>query len=231
MKMKTLSVLAGVSAPLIMAAPSDAGFVGINWTKKPNAFGLMTVNVYAEFTNAGADQMQAVAGTPNAPLNITVIGGSFWNQNFGADQAPQAALVAAFPSLAYDSFYTIGRKVIDPPGGEPNALNLVNMPVLAGTSVSTSNGSWGLVPPTAGQGNPFDGVNSFPGNGNILIGQFSMEIPATGTYGIVGQFLLQYVSDGEVGQSYVSFENIVPTPGALGLLGVAGLIGRRRRRR
>ena len=201
MKMKTLSVLAGVSAPLIMAAPSDAGFVGTYVTKKDNAFNLMTVNVYAEFDNPGADWMQAVAGT---------------------------ALIAVFPSLAYDSFFTIGIKALAT--GSVNALNLVNMPILAGTSVSTVNGSWGLVPPTAAQGNPFDPANSFPGNGSILIGQFSTEV-GVDPYGIVGQFLIQYVSDGAIGQSYVSFENIVPTPGALGLLGAAGLIGRRRRRR
>jgi hypothetical protein len=231
MKMKTLAVLAGVSAPLIASAPSDAGFVGISWTKKPNAYNLMVVNVYAEFDNPGADHMQAVAGTPLNPMDITVIGGSFYNHAFGGDQAPQAALVAAFPDLAFDSFYTIGRKVIDPPGADLNVLNLVNMPVLSGTGVHTINGAYGLVPPNGPQGDPFDSVNNFPGNGSILIGQFSMEIPATGTYGIQGAFYLQYVSDGTVGNSYVSFENIVPTPGALGLLGIAGLIGRRRRRR
>ena len=229
MKMKTLSVLAGVSAPLIMAAPSDAGFVGTYVTKKDNAFNLMTVNVYAEFDNPGADWMQAVAGTPGAPMNISVVGGGvFYNNQFGSDQAPGTALIAVFPSLAYDSFFTIGIKALAT--GSVNALNLVNMPILAGTSVSTVNGSWGLVPPTAAQGNPFDPANSFPGNGSILIGQFSTEV-GVDPYGIVGQFLIQYVSDGAIGQSYVSFENIVPTPGALGLLGAAGLIGRRRRRR
>ena len=225
MKVKTLSVLAGLSAPLIMTVPTDAGFVGVYHVKKANPFDLITVNVYAEFDNPGGDWMQAVAGTPGSPLNVTVIGGTFYNNQFGSDQAPGTALVGVFPSLAYDSFFTIGIKALAT--GAVNALNLVNMPVLAGTSVSTTNGSWGLVPPTAAQGNPFDPANSFPGNGSILIGQFST---ADGV-GIVGQFLIQYVSDGVVGQSYVSFENIVPTPGALGLLGLAGLVGIRRRRR
>jgi hypothetical protein len=229
MKMKTLAVLAGVSAPLIATVPTDAGFVGVYVTKKANVYDLMTLNVYAEFDNPGGDQMQAVAGTPGAPLNITVIGGgTFYNNAAGSDQAPSTFLVGLIPSLAYDSFFTIGIKAL--PAGSVNALNLVNMPVLAGTSVNTTNGSWGLVPPTAPQGNPFDPVNAFPGNGSLLIGQFSTAV-STESYGIVGQFLIQYVSDGEVAQSYVSFENIVPTPGALGLLGVAGLIGRRRRRR
>ena len=78
MKMKTLAVLAGVSAPLILTGPSDAGFVGVKALKKLDgeAFGLWVVNVYAEFDNPGGDWMQSVAGTPNQPLNITVIGGS-----------------------------------------------------------------------------------------------------------------------------------------------------------
>jgi hypothetical protein len=55
MKLRTLAVAAGVGAPLILAGPSDAGFLGIYVVKKFNEFQLMTVNVYAEFDNPGAD--------------------------------------------------------------------------------------------------------------------------------------------------------------------------------
>jgi hypothetical protein len=212
-----------------MTAPSDAAFVGIKTVGKPNAFNLWVCNVYAEFDNPGNDWMQAVAGTPNVALNLTVVGGVFWNQQFGGDKAPGTALIAAFPSLAFDSFYTIGMKAVAT--GVVDVTTLVNMPVLAGSQISTQNGSWAVVPPTAAQGNPFDAVNSFPGNGQILIGQFSMEIPAEGTYGIQGSFLAQYVSDGVVSSSTETFSHFVPSPGALGLLGAAGLISRRRRRR
>jgi hypothetical protein len=217
MKMRTLSVLAGISAPLIMTAPG-----------KPNAFGLWVCNVYAEFDNPGNDWMQAVAGTPDVSLNLTVVGGTFYNHQFGGDKAPGTALIAAFPSLAFDSFYTMGVKAVA--AGVTDLTNLVNMPALAGSQISTNNGSWAIVPPTAAQGNPFDPVNTFPGNGQILIGQFS-AVSTTALIGIQGSFLAQYVSDGVVSTSIESFEHFIPSPGALGLLGAAGLISRRRRRR
>jgi hypothetical protein len=228
MKMKTLSVLAGISAPLIATAGADAGFVGVKVVAKPNAFGLLVCNVYAEFNNPGNDAMQAVAGTPGAPLSITVVGGTFWNQpTFGGDLAPNSALFALFPSLAYDTFVTIGVKATGPLGQPANGTTLVNYPQpIAGTVSATTNGSWAILGPLA-QGNPFDPINSYPGNGQLLIGQFST---AQGT-GIQGTFLLQYVSDGVVTASVESFAHFIPTPGALGLLGAAGLIGLRRRRR
>jgi hypothetical protein len=227
MKMKTLSVLAGISAPLIATAGAEAGFVGIVVNEKPNAFGLFVCNVYAEFDAAG-DAMQAVAGTPGAPLSVTVVGGSFWNQpTFGGDLAPNSALFGLFPSLAYDTFVTIGVKATGPLGQPANGTTLVNYPQpIAGTSTATSNGSWAILGPLP-QGDPFDPINSYPGNGLLLIGQFST---ANGT-GIQGSFLMQYVSDGVVTASVESFAHFIPTPGALGLLGAAGLIGCRRRRR
>ncbi len=233
MKMKTLSVLAGISAPLIATAAADAGFVGIKVTKKPNTLGLMVVNVYAEFDNQGGDWMQAVAGSLLSPLSISVIGGTFYNTpNTGGDTAPTTFLVGIFPSLAFDTFVTIGVKQVGaPPVGQPfDGTTLVNYPQpIAGTGTFTSNGSWAILGPLA-QGNPFDPINSFPGNGQVLIGQFSATITPQ-LLGIQGTFLLQYVSDGVVTATTESFANFIPTPGALGLLGAAGLIGRRRRRR
>jgi hypothetical protein len=228
MKMKTLSVLAGISAPLIATAAADAGFVGVKVVAKPNEFGLFVCNVYAEFDNAGNDAMQAVAGTPDAPLSITVVGGTFWNHAVGTDLAPASFAVNFYPSLAFDSFYTIGVKEVGANGQPVNSTTLVgNIPQpLAGTSIATTNGSWAILGPLP-QGDPFDPINSYPGNGQVLIGQFST---ADGT-GIVGTFLIQYVSDGVVTASVESFAHFIPTPGALGLLGAAGLIGFRRRRR
>jgi hypothetical protein len=109
MKVRTLAVLAGVGMPLIATGAAPATYLGIYAVEKPNPYGLLTVNVYAEFDNPGGDRWESAGGAPGSPLNITVLGGSFYNHQFGSNQAPQAALVAAFPSLAYDSFYTAGR--------------------------------------------------------------------------------------------------------------------------
>ena len=233
MKVKTLSVLAGISAPLIMTATADAGFVGITTTAKPNSFNLYVVNVYAEFDNAGNDAMQSVAGTPNNPLSISVVGGSFWNHPiFSGDTAPSSALFEFWPSLAYDTFLTIGVKMTGP-GGQPfDGTTLVgNLPLpVAGTSFGTTNGSWAILGPLP-QGNPFDPINSFPGDGRVLIGQFSMEIPADTPYGITGEFIIGVQSDHVIERIDVTFSSVVPTPGALGLIGLAGLLSTRRRHR
>jgi len=232
MKVKTLSVLAGISAPLIMTATADAGFVGITTTAKPNSFNLYVVNVYAEFDNPGNDWMQSVAGTPGTPMSITVIGGSFWNHpTAGGDTAPAAFAVDFYPSLAFDTFVTIGVKMVGVGGQPVDGTTLVNFPQpIAGSSIYTTNGSWALLGPLP-QGDPFNPPDSYPGNGQILIGQFSMEIPADTPYGIVGAFKMGLVSDGVVIGVDVAFSSIVPTPGALGLIGLAGLLSTRRRRR
>jgi MYXO-CTERM domain-containing protein len=235
MKMKTLAVLAGVTAPLILTTGADAGFVGIKLVKKLGAetaggAPLHVINIYAEFDNQGNDSMDGVAGTPGTPLNLTVVGGTFWNRAFGGDTAPSAGLVAVFPDLAFDSFYTIGLK--STAAGVPDTTTVVNMPTLGSnvgpfvTSVFTTNGSWASVPPTAAQADPWD-PTSGGGPGQVLLANLST---INGT-GFIGNFLLQFVADGQGGQASVSFEWPMPTPGGLALLGVAGLLGRRRRRR
>ena len=77
MKAKTLSVLAGVSAPLILSGSTDAGFVGIKTTSKPNDFGIFVVNVYVTFDRPGEDLMMAVAGTSFRPLVVCCVGERF----------------------------------------------------------------------------------------------------------------------------------------------------------
>jgi hypothetical protein len=249
MKVKTLSVLAGISAPLILTGASNANFVGITIIEKPNAYTNMTWNIYAIFDTPdgpgqAGDLMQAVAGTPGSPLNITVwqdeaktIPGTFYQNNFGTDKAPSTQLVGVFPSLAYDTFVTIGIKMTPPadqltltptwPGFGPSSLNL-------------TNDGWAVTPLNP-QGDPFN-PNYVQGNGTILIGQFS----SNDAQYIAGQMLIQWKADkvnndtGDPGpdgildigayQAYVEF-NTVPTPGVLGLLGAAGLIACRRRRR
>jgi len=226
MKMKTLSMLAGVSAPLIATASAPAGFLGITAVSKPNEFGLITVNVYANFDRPGEDFMQAVAGTELAPMLIQVQDGVFYNHVLGTDVAPLTALIAVFPEVAFDTFVTIGVKAVGA-NGQPNDLMTItpDFPTgITGTSLSTTLSGWAITP-GSGADDPFN-ADYFAGNGSVLIGQFST---ADGT-GIGGTFLIQYISNGRNEQSVVSFF-AVPTPGALALLGVAGLVGTRRRRR
>ncbi len=229
MKMKTLAMLAGVSAPMILSGSSDAGFVGIKVVGKDNPFNLLVCNVYAIFDRPGEDFVEAVAGTYNTPMLIEVIGGSFYNTpNLSTDQAPSTFLIGIFPSLAFDTFVTIGVKSVGTAGQPKDNLTITTgFPGITGSVLFTDQAGWGLTP-LADQRDPFNPNASFPGNGQILIGQFT---GTPGSTAITGQFLIQYTSNGQqFVQSAVSFFH-VPSPGALALLGTAALIGARRRRR
>ncbi len=224
MKIKALSLLAGVGAPLILSGSVQAGFTGLSTTSKPNPYGLLVVNVYANFDRPGEDAMVGVAGTPNNPLTVVVEGGVFYNSPFGNDQAPCACFFDLFPELEFDTFVSIGKKTST---GDTTLISPGFPPAgIVGSVFTTVSSGW-VVTPFAPQGNPFDPANSFPGNGQILLAQFST---ANGTE-IHGTFLLKFISNGVQGvQAYVGFTSI-PAPGALALLGAAGLIGTRRRRR
>ncbi len=231
MKMRTLSVLAGVSTPLILTGSASAGFVGLDIVSKENTFGLLVCNVYAVFDNTAGDIMQAVAGLPGQNLVIQVQNGSWFAPAGGTDQAPSTFLVGLFPSLAFDTFVTIGVKQsgTNPQGGGIGVVDQLTLtptfPGFGTSSLTLTNDSWAVTPVNA-QSNPFDPAYA-AGDGRVLIFQGST---ADGT-GIGGEMLLQFVSDGVAGsQAFVSFFH-VPSPGAMALLGTAGLIGARRRRR
>ena len=113
MKIRNLSLLAGVGAPLILAGSASAGFVGVKVVAKSGgqAAGLFVCNVYAVFDRPD-DEMIAVAGTPNNPLLIFVKQGKFYQDPQGASlTAPFLEfLPGASGILAYDTFLTIGTK-------------------------------------------------------------------------------------------------------------------------
>ncbi len=226
MKATTLRTLVGATTPLILTGSVQAGFLGISTVSKPNQFGLLVVNVYAEFDRPGEDYMGAIAGTPNSPLLIQVIGGTFYNHPFGTDRPPQCSPLQecqTFPSFLFDSFVTIGVKAVDP-NGQPvdNMVITPGFPGVSGTSLATTTSGW-AVTPIDPQADPFN-PEYFAGDGRVLIGQFST---ADGS-AIQGTFLTRLTSNGVVQQHIVSFFH-VPGPGALWLLGAAGLLGTRRR--
>ena len=63
MKANTLRMLAGVTAPPILTGSVQAGFLGIKVVSKPNQFGLLVRNIYAEFDRPGRDFFSLSAGT------------------------------------------------------------------------------------------------------------------------------------------------------------------------
>ena len=92
--------------------------------KLKNDHGLVVFNVFGMFSSPGQDKFLTVAGTPQFPMDLHVTGGgTFYQHPLGDDKAPNAIVVAAFPSLAYDTFVTIGVEKLGPPDGQPsNAL-------------------------------------------------------------------------------------------------------------
>ncbi|TDJ58749.1 MAG: hypothetical protein E2O40_01160, partial [Planctomycetota bacterium] len=208
MKTRSLALLAGTGAVLMLGGQASARYLGITTESKPNEYGILTISVYAEFDNPypGADAMQVVVGTQNNPLIIQVEGGTFYNHMYGDGQAtaPDADLVVDFPSLAFDTFITIGVKSVGP-GGQPVDATIVTpgFPGLTGSQIATSESGW-AVTPLAPQGYAFDPV-CFPGDGRVLIGQFSTHDGSA----IHGIMLLQFRSDGVVEQAVVSFGGAV----------------------
>jgi hypothetical protein len=90
----------------------SAEFVGLRVVEVPNPFGLRVFDLYAEF-DLNSDFVYAVAGTPECPLEISIVGGTFFQHPFGGDLPPNSTLFGAFPDLEFDTFVTIGRTADD----------------------------------------------------------------------------------------------------------------------
>ncbi len=230
MKAKTLSVLAGVSAPLILTGSVSAGFVGIKVVGKETGFipgvgELFVCNVYAVFDRPD-DEMIAVAGTPNNPLNIFVKQGKWYQDPQGTNTAPFLQfLPGTSGALAFDTFVTIGTKVDDLFSTLDDVSTTPGFPFGNSSLTATSSTAWFILPSGPGNG----GLGAPNANGQVLIFQGSF-IKDGIAKGIAGQMLLSFTSNGVVGvQALGTFDHQIPTPGALPLLGLAGLGTRRRR--
>jgi len=169
-----------------------------------------------------------MAGTPARPLVIEAVGGTFWQSPLGTNKAPSQAFVNIFPSLAYDTFVTIGVKTRGSGGSGginvPDQLTLTpTFPDIGTGPFILTNDSWAVTPANA-QSNPFNPTYA-AGDGSILIGQFSSADTST----FAGVWLWRAASNGVVIQGVQSFYYV---PGGAGwvVIGVAGLGGRRRKR-
>ncbi len=232
MRVRTLCLLAGTAVPLILTGSAPAGFTGISTASKPNPWGLLTVNVYAEFDrpdpgDGSGDHMLGVFGTPKHPLRIEVIGGTFYQSPFSGDQPPRCEWCGVFPSIAFDTFVTIGVKYVGYENGHQPEDHMVltgEWPGFGDSTLETSNAGWAVIALDA-QSDPFNPLFSFPGNGQILIGQFSTLDGSA----IQGTMLLQFISNGVADEAVVSFLHAIPGPGCLPALALCALTAQRRR--
>ena len=222
MKTKTLSMTAGV-ASLLFAGAASAGYTGMSGeiVAVDGIAGSQTIRVYADFANA-ADQLNAVYGDSTHTLNIDA-SSSFYQNTFGGSVSNDInpALYAAFPSLVYDSWVTIGLE----DNVENQMLHIgVDFDDFAnnGGGITTDNGSWFATPDDA---QVVAGAEL-----RVMIGQFTVMGDAGSVSGVINMQGKNADGSNWVAND-VAFEfgDIVPAPGVLALLGIAGLAGRRRR--
>jgi hypothetical protein len=217
MNVKQLSLLAG-GATMLLAATASADLQGLSYDVVAldgvaGAPAHWTARIYADL-NAG-DRLDAIYGNADNPLSMGTTS-SLYQNSFGGNTsaAINPALYNAFASLVYDSWVTIG---LEDQGG--NALSDIGM-VYGADSVTTNDGSF-YVTPDDSQGQEIDG--------RVLIAQFTTigyDSSLVGTISLQGKN-----ADGSNwGAESVSYDFALPAPGALALLGLAGVAGRRRRR-
>jgi len=210
---KLLGLTAGVGS-LILAGSATADFQGISWTSSSSAYGT-SILIYVD-VEAG-DQLNAVYGDDANALSIDS-GGGFYQNLYGTATVAgmNPAFFPIFPSLVYDSFVTIG--LLTNVGNAMLDIGIDWTTFEAGGAITTSNGSWFATP---------DDNQVYEVGGQVLIGQFTV---ADGD-GVFGSINLQGKNADGSNWSAIGVEfNTIPAPGALALLGLAGIVARRRRK-
>jgi hypothetical protein len=199
-------------------------------SSKPGYAGQSVYNIYAEFSSP-LNQAVGVVGTPSHPFSIFVQGQSaaFYNSaGASGNDAPSATEAQFINDINWDSFYTIGKKL------EPYSTPLIVAP---GTPGPTSTGKWGggaigmnmawTLPPTTPQGAPTP--ETLAVGGRVLLMRLAVNNQAKVIQGSFGVLIFDENGGAEVGGEFKTI--LLPAPGALALLGLAGLAGFSRRRR
>ena len=218
MKITTLSIFAVGS---LIATTAMADYTGLSQDgMMDNDDGTWTTRIYANFSEE-SDQLNAVFGDAVGSLFIDSTAGFYQNAFGGATSASiNPALYDAFPSLRMDSWVSIGLE--DNVGN--NMLDIgINWDDFEnnGGAISTDNGTWFATPDD-------DQVNA-GADLRVLVGQFTMYGLDSHVYGVLN--IQGKQGDFETFQVYgEAFDYEFPAPGALALLGIAGIASRRRRK-
>jgi len=217
MNIKTLSMT--IAAGSLLATGAMADYTGMGYDATNNGDGTWTARIYANF-DAATDELDAVYGDAANLLSISSDGGFYQNMfggNSSADINP--ALYPAFPSLVLDSWVTIGLE--DNVGNNMLNIGIDWSDFEAGGDITSDNGTWFATPDDA---QVLAGADM-----RVMIGQFTMyglDSHVTGLINLQGK-----VGDFETFQETgIAFDFALPAPGALALLGLAGVASRRRRK-
>ena len=218
MKKSTLSLT--IVAGSLIASSAMADYTGLSSVNVDNGDGTWTAQIYANFS-AATDELDAVFGDAQNALLIESSSSFYQNALGGATSAAiNPALIPLFPSLALDSWVTIGLE--DQTGNNMLNIGIDFAGFEAGGSISTDNGSWFATPDDA---QVLAGADL-----RVLVGQFTMVGLDSNVSGILN--LQGKAGDFETFQARdQAFDfSMVPAPGALALLGLAGVASRRRRK-
>lgn len=242
MKKKALSVLAGVGGAMILSSAAEASYQGLITVSAGdhlvNGISRTSWRVYAMFSDPG-DFLTSVAGSPTLgnmqiqsrnPLNVAP-GGNFVNPAGGGSTAPTFKNLGT--QVEWDTFVDIGLAsvpyaTIDETGLSPGFTGVGSV-----SSVNTNNAGWFTAGPKpqgmAGNGTANVGGSAHWGvlmmqltvnTGNHVAG--TVAIGGSNNNPLAGSTTFQTSAD----QTFASF----PAPGALALLGLAGVVSSRRRR-
>lgn len=225
MKTSIAPAMAGVCGVLMLAGTAAADLVNVTIETGPfqHPDGLHdTWRIVAHFNN-NADQIAAVVGLPDWPLFFMTGGGELYNQAIFSGSP-----LNDFPSVglggeAWDSYVTIGATTF-PSGVQftPGFLGHIDpwpLQVIVGSAWGPEfDGGWFLFEP--GSVGKWDG--------DVVIAQFTVDKGV----GFLLQGNVSWVRAGGVPGTVNTpfFANNIPVPGALALLGLAGLASVRRRR-
>ena len=211
--LKLLGLTAGVGS-LVLAGSASADFLGFEIDEVENGMaGLTTYRIYAAIDAGG--EVDAVYGDDVSALSIQSTHGHFQHA-FGDHTTPDAGLWVFFPSLEFDSFVTIGLLHDDGDQMMHIGIDWDDFEDNGG-DIWTDNGTWFATP---------NEPQVQEVNGRVLIAQLTTEGDVSGCLSLQGKEEDTSINWNAVG---VCFDT-VPAPGALALLGLAGLASRRRRK-
>lgn len=224
--MKTSMIgLIGVGS-LILAGTASADFTELTAEVSSQSgvggfgpYDLEVVRVYANFTDENDKLTSMYGDADNQLLLQTSAASGFYQNNLGGNTSKQINpfLFGNFPSVEYDTFLTIGAT-----NQTDDALLEVGLDwTTFGTYVQSNNAALTVTPddPQAAAGSDL----------KVLIGQFSFAAGEGGLDSMEGS-VVNLVGKRADGSTWSATQAWVPAPGALALLGLAGLAGRRRRR-
>ena len=205
------------AAALIVSGSAFADFGSASYTVESAVAGYDTYKIFLNFTSP-ADKLLAINGDVAGGYSaISYEGGELYNALFAGALADDNGQYAAFPGMEGDSYFTIG-------GQTDTSFSPGFLADNTGADGSVVNGSSFTWENNGGYFDSDPGSGAFDSGSGILVAQLTVASGEDITFGGTASY------NSEAGDlTFASFSvTTVPAPGALALLGLAGL-GRRRR--